>query len=62
MSPIRITGLAERAEQRRREQRETRDRNLSVKRRRAIAFLGSLPTKTLIAVYKAAKQFNTTTP
>ena len=59
------SGLPERAEKRRRERQETRERNLSVKRRRALAFLGSLPTKTLVAVHKAAKQFheqNTTTP
>jgi hypothetical protein len=58
VSPIQIHGLAERAEQRRRDRLATRAGNLSRQRVRALRFLASLPTKTLVAVHKAAKQFH----
>ncbi len=58
MTPKQSSGLAKRAEQRRRAREATTNRNLSSRpRARALAFLQSLPTKHLIAVHRAAKQF-----
>ena len=64
---LKIAGLAERAEQRRRERYLLRDMRRPVSdylkdeqkaRHRATVFLATLPTKTLIAVHKAAVQFH----
>lgn len=54
------SGLAERAEQRRREKAA----RVSGPRKEALRYLRSLPTKTLLAVHRAAVQFheNNTTP
>ena len=67
MNRVKLHGLAERAEQRRRERgtlaalkRKVSDypRDEQKARHSAIVFLTTLPTKTLIAVHKAAVQFH----
>lgn len=69
---LKIDGLAERADQRRKERyllaaikKKVSDypRGEQKARHRAIVYLTTLPTRTLVAVHKAAIQFHdTTTP
>ena len=68
---LKIDGLAERAAKRRRERGTLAALRLRVRdypkdeqkaRHRAMVFLSTLPTKTLVAVHKAAIQFHESNP